>query len=99
MPEHQAVPHRLPRPRSRQTCVEDWHPQGGLGTRGPHHNPIRDVRDVMALAREMWAGGGGPAPPSEQLFSFGRVFDLFVHVFFNCKTCDFRPREKAGELQ
>ena len=29
---------------------------------------------------------------------FRRVFDMFFHVFFNGKTCDFQPYKKAGKL-
>ena len=30
---------------------------------------------------------------------YKRVFDMFFHVFFNGKTCDFQPYKKAGKLQ
>ena len=29
---------------------------------------------------------------------YRRVFDMFVQVFFNGKTCDFQPYKKAGKL-
>ena len=29
---------------------------------------------------------------------YRRVFDMFFHVFFNGKTCDFQPYKKAGKL-